>query len=817
MADISTETHRNTTDRLEAPPYKELRLAVVCYGGVSLAIYMHGLTKEIHKLVTASRGLERSPQVDPFGGKGTESVYWQALRNLMELQKGVRTGVVVDIISGTSAGGINGVFLAKSLAANLSQDALRDTWMDRGDLRELIPSRLPGLWPKAAAWIVKSAVRKLVNRPVSPPLSGDRMLVWLAEALDRMDGRKDPVRLPEESSLVPEGETLELFTTATDLAGYTRWVWSYSPKQVPDLWHKHVFAFSSDGGPGQFGHEYNPALAFAARATSCFPGAFPPVSVAEAARVLAPRPWPPKFKEEFTRLYELSNLEIQNVRFIDGGVLDNFPFGHALEAIARKPARAEVDRRLLFVEPDPMVPTVQELQGPAQQEETPSMPGIIGTVWSGLSTIPRHEPILSDLLDIRERNSRIDEIQDVVAAAEQEVTEEVNRLRKSHAPLAGADWAAFNQVNQAITESAAEHAGVSHVTYVRVKLRSVVERMGEVANRVCGFPHESNQAEFVRQVIARWAEQEGYLDVGPKPTKRQLEFVQAFDLHYRERRLRFAIKGINICYDGVEERTTPPFRPELDKAKKALWDSVVELQRMVLGIIPGAPGAAGEIADAVREVFDKEAIGKELDPLSPDVTDDAIARFAEAARAPLSAIRDDLQAHLKDQLREFGGKTYSKLIDALEGWEEEMRDRVLVRYLGFPYWDRLIYPLQKVSDISELNRIEVIRLSPNDVKALGNRPARIKLRGIKRGHFGAFFEREWRENDYLWGRLDGAERLLWMLFDAAGDADRAETFYTPAFRAIVGEERDSGKLTRIGDMFQKVEKVLNGEIAEYPD
>ena len=34
---------------------KELRLAVVCYGGVSLAVYMHGLTKEIHKLALASR------------------------------------------------------------------------------------------------------------------------------------------------------------------------------------------------------------------------------------------------------------------------------------------------------------------------------------------------------------------------------------------------------------------------------------------------------------------------------------------------------------------------------------------------------------------------------------------------------------------------------------------------------------------------------------------------------------------------------------------------------------------------------------------
>jgi hypothetical protein len=36
---------------------KELRIALVCFGGVSLAIYMHGISKEILKLVRASGAL----------------------------------------------------------------------------------------------------------------------------------------------------------------------------------------------------------------------------------------------------------------------------------------------------------------------------------------------------------------------------------------------------------------------------------------------------------------------------------------------------------------------------------------------------------------------------------------------------------------------------------------------------------------------------------------------------------------------------------------------------------------------------------------
>ena len=41
-------------ERSETGGVRELRLAVVLYGGASLAIYMHGTTKELHRLVKAS-------------------------------------------------------------------------------------------------------------------------------------------------------------------------------------------------------------------------------------------------------------------------------------------------------------------------------------------------------------------------------------------------------------------------------------------------------------------------------------------------------------------------------------------------------------------------------------------------------------------------------------------------------------------------------------------------------------------------------------------------------------------------------------------
>src|ERR1700682_4066446 len=42
---------------------RELRLALVCYGGVSLAIYMRGVTKELHRLLLASAAYA------PFSGR----------------------------------------------------------------------------------------------------------------------------------------------------------------------------------------------------------------------------------------------------------------------------------------------------------------------------------------------------------------------------------------------------------------------------------------------------------------------------------------------------------------------------------------------------------------------------------------------------------------------------------------------------------------------------------------------------------------------------------------------------------------------------
>ncbi|WP_344634513.1 patatin-like phospholipase family protein [Kitasatospora cystarginea] len=100
---------------------QEIRLAVVLNGGVSLAVWMSGVTLELHHLAMVRR--------------------WNltAYRPLLEL---LQSEARVDVIAGTSAGGINGAFLALGLARNRDLTAMRDLWRTEGSLERLLRSPL---------------------------------------------------------------------------------------------------------------------------------------------------------------------------------------------------------------------------------------------------------------------------------------------------------------------------------------------------------------------------------------------------------------------------------------------------------------------------------------------------------------------------------------------------------------------------------------------------------------------------------------------------------------------------------------------------
>lgn len=98
-------------------------------------------------------------------------------------------------------------------------------------------------------------------------------------------------------------------------------------------------------------------------------------------------------------------------------------------------------------------------------------------------------------------------------------------------------------------------------------------------------------------------------------------------------------------------------------------------------------------------------------------------------------------------------------------------------------------------------------MSPRDAHHLGDEGTR-KLKGIGFHHFAAFFKRSYRENDYLWGRLDAAERLVGLLLDDPStpglQAPAAEC--RPLFEAIVREEAPA--LRTVPDLIANVRQRI---------
>lgn len=740
---------------------KDLRLALVCYGGVSLAIYMHGITKEIHRLAIASKAFEQNPETNPFGAGSIEDVYWRALAERARREGGVRTRVVVDIVAGTSAGGINGIILAKALAHNLSQDSLRDLWLGKGDIKKLLAlPRGPWLPLRLAAWAGRAAIGK-----GRPPLDGRRMYGWVLEALAAMDETAGDRPPPGAETLLPDGHSLELRVPITDFYGYDRQVPTFDPKRVTDRWHRHVMRFSSKDGAGQLGHEFNERLGFAARATSCFPVAFPPVSVADLGDA-----WPGRetFLHDFFPGHELAEAPLDKTVFVDGGVLDNFPFGQAFEAIPRQAASVEVDRRLVYVQPDPGGP------GPAAPGEAP---GLLKLFWGGISGIPRREPILQDLLAIRERNERAARLEAMLERAQPDVGR--------HVPDA-LDPAAFAAGRADVIGAAASDLGVSWDAYARLKIYDVVEGFAELASTICGFPSDSNHAFFVKDVLLAWARDRKLVDTPVDeefPSRRQISFLRSFDVGYGERRIRFTIRAVNELYAGG---AVP--RELLNRTKSALYERLRELG--------GALEGHTELAERVRTLLDPAAVRKAM--AGSGSPDEDVSAFVEAQGGELDTVERELAAALDTRLEGFGDTVFDTVWSETQDYPETARRRVLEAFVGFPFWDVLVFPLQEAGGIGELDRIEIVRISPKDDGVLARPPGKPALEGIAIMHFGAFFKRRWRENDYLWGRLDGTARLLRMLLGEDDAGLRGE-----AFAALVEDERPV--LTTVEDVFAWVE------------
>jgi patatin-related protein len=770
---------------------KELRLALICYGGISLAVYMHGITKEVWRLARASRDFHARDSAAAADGERSGDVYSRLIETIAR-ECEVELRVLVDILTGASAGGINAIFLAEAVSTGRSLDPLTELWLETADVDRLIDPEVSAAsrWAKAAAalpfaWFIAGKTGGTVERTVeaghreeiraklanfvrarwfAPPFSGPGFTELLLAALEAM--AKEPAGPP----LLPAYQPLDLFVTVTDFHGHPERLRLHSPAEVKETEHRLILSFRDPGGAAR--ELADPAaLVFAARATASFPGAFPPFQARELDAVLAKRgqAWPGR--DEFLREALPRHAAVGDAAdavLIDGSVLANAPFRPAIRALQSRPARREVDRRFVYIDPKPGSRSVRLTgAGPAEP------PGFFATIFGALSDIPREQPIRDNLEAIDQRSSRIRRLSRIVEAMRPEVESAIERTFGSTLLLGRPNpkrFAAWRAKAQTIS---ARGAGYAYAAYGQLKLSTVAEEVAEHLWRLSGSGDDPD-LEQVRQAVwaavraQRLAEPGAMTAAGARPEV--VLFLRKFDLGFRIRRLRSMARRLAEIDQGGRSP-----RPEVERMREAIYD--------LIALYAATPRPAE----------------------APEALLAALKSLTEDARPAMEALAELLRA------RETDDEADTRLTALLAAFPKLERRALILTYLGFPFYDIATLPLLQGEGLDEFDAVKVDRISPDDATTIREGGAAATLKGIQFNSFGAFFSRAYRENDYLWGRLHGADRLIDITVSAIPEGKHlppgaVATLKRDAFRAILAEERP--RLKAIATLFDSLEREV---------
>jgi patatin-related protein len=748
---------------------KELRIALVCYGGVSLAVYMHGVTKELWKLARASRAFH-SHEDHPGG---TEAVYLRLLHKI-QADHGLRLRILPDIVAGASAGGLNGVFLAQAIHSGQSLEPLTKLWLECADVDVLLDpdarpwSRMAKFWAMPIVWFVltrpgnvvsasvaretRSEVRSKLSRLIrsrwfEAPFGGLGFSRLIANALAAMaESETGP-------PLLPPGHPLDLFVTATDFKGHMETLRLHSPALVQESEHRLSIAMDATV-PAEGGHEMAPLLdmVFAARATASFPGAFPALQLAEIDALASERGLTWSSRERFVAcvMPEHSRRgDVEGVSLIDGSVLVNAPFAEAMGVLRGRPAQREVDRRFVYIDPRP-----DRVGGLDRGDPRP--PGWFSVIFGSLSSIPREQPVRDNLEVLAAQSREMGRLRAIVDALQPEVDEAVEKLFGNTFFLDRPTVKRLTAWRAKAQQAAADRAGYAYNGYAQLKYAGISDMLAATIQDAAPGLALASPDPIAQHLMNHLAGEGMGRIAGSKGfgvSAAAVEFFKAHDLPHRIRRLRLLARRLSEDWENDPEVS--------DAAREAARDAVYR---------------------ALALYFDRE------NPISLGADFAAIAHGVfENPDAVLQHIAERRQLPATDLVVD------ALLAEALAEMPQKLRRKVLLTYLGFPFYDTVTLPLLRGEGLTEFDPVKVDRISPDDALSIRTGGAHATLRGVEFYNFGAFFSRAYRENDYLWGRLHGAERMIDLVTSALPEGtslapEELAGFKREAFLAILDEE-----------------------------
>ncbi len=757
--------------RPEFTPEQEVRFAVVMYGGVSLAIYINGVAQELFRLVRATApekpyAEERAPEgspPEPPRPEGPQHVYvpsgeeelgrkplassevaYRTLGQSLNLGRPpsapadpsapVRTRFVVDIISGTSAGGINGVFLGRAIAEQQDFGVSADLWRKTADIDALLND--DASYPPPLDTAPRGA-QSLLN---------GRLLYWRArDALARMANREEQ---PDDKFRPAYAEQLDLAVTSTDLGGVPSTILVSGGEPVLERSHRAVFRFSygTEAATGEDHSDFENTdlmLGFAARATSSFPFAFEPVRLADL-RTPSYQPEldaaldPARFFPDYRGL----GLNVEELVFGDGGYLDNKPFSYATERLRARRADVPVTRHLVYIEPHPT------MEQPAAAIDRPDVFGSVGLSMS----LPRQETIRADVAAVTERNHVVERLRELGAIAEE----------------------ALGPQPAGTSDSAPDRA------YADLRVRTVLDWLTAFSAAIRSGDEDDTIALDTRARLREWN--------GERTVDERVELLGDSDTAFRQRRLSFLHDRISELLRGGEGaermiafagRIAPGTVPTDALATLGAHAEALRELKMALNV---AVDGLRRVLRAPTSQNVEGVLGAERAQLYRTV-EAHVGGLPGTTLDYLAAVRTLLRGALADADTEIAtaigsAKVPPWIVGLLRTYDER-----------FAEFDLIVLPLA-YPDLGETNAVSIMRISPLDARHI--RPLEVenatdKLAGTRLHHFGAFLEGSWRDNDLMWGRLDAAEAIIGALYGNTEDG-HGKALRDGAQAAILREE-----------------------------
>jgi len=595
----------------------------------------------------------------------------------------------------------------------------------------------------------------LRSRWFRPPFDGRGFCNILLDGLSAMGEPRF-----RTASLMPAGHRLDLLVTATDFHGTERSIYLHSPPIIREREHRHIFRFSFEkfkGGAIQTDFDsYNiPSLAFAARATASFPGAFPPVRIDEmdAALMARHQSWPAR--EQFLRdnfsHYHAFGVSPERAVLVDGSVLNNKPVLEAIEAASSHAAFREVDRRLIYIDPHP---------GKAREPTPGILPGFIRTITGALSELPRYEPIFGELSYIEVFNANVSRLQETIDSVTPRVKKVVEEIVGGRFDQL-ADAKRVYKWRLQVAQNASTKENILYTNYIQLLLGSGLEYLAQLVCAICTFPQGSPKAHWIVKVLRLWAEQARIYDdeyaIPPEVNDDVnlpdfARFLGSFDLNSRRRRIQFIMRAIDGLHSRIHGSADEASRSSLDDMKRRFFRLLDALRQYRSNDFLRA-----QTISHVRALFSRVGTLSNADDL-PDANTFVQTNFREIS-ALIEQIGTECNFNrFSSEMDETIGSAEFQALDV------SFRREIIEAYLGFDLWDAASFPMismkseHEALQLTELQKIAVDRISPDDVTAFADRGP--VLKGGEFGGFAGFFSHAARENDYLWGRLHAIDRLL---------------------------------------------------------